>query len=164
MQKTSICSITKVALNTLQCCLGLREELNPHYCNIVHINSLKILNCDLLNSWFRFCFSKLKSIYLENRWLTNVDARKETVKSNLWFSSLSAGVMVFFCFRCSITAFCFMTTWNMGTRWQKQGWTLLRLLVQQLQWNKEQKHPTVAPWSFRCSISLSRWIKQDEFV
>lgn len=36
--------------------------------------------------------------------------------TNLWFSSLSAGVMVFFCFRCSITAFCFITTWNTRRR------------------------------------------------
>lgn len=32
--------------------------------------------------------------------------------TDLWFSSLSAGVKVFFCFRCSMTAFCFITTWN----------------------------------------------------
>ncbi len=43
------------------------------------------------------------------------------LNTNLWFSSLSAGVMVFFCFRCSITAFCFITTWNTrcSKRWEQ---------------------------------------------
>lgn len=30
--------------------------------------------------------------------------------AHLWFSSRSAGDRVFFCFRCSMTAFCFITT------------------------------------------------------
>lgn len=46
--------------------------------------------------------------------------------TNLWFSSLSAGVMVFFCFRCSITAFCFITTWNTRRREMSEQTTCWR--------------------------------------
>lgn len=59
-----------------------------------------------------FAFQNDPFDYMQNVSLPSSRPQRRTPDTNLWFSSLSAGVMVFFCFRCSMAAFCFITTWS----------------------------------------------------